>query len=388
MKNTAVERMFLAKSLFRQGVASCSKKQDHFEFSKGILSLQDAVELALGAVATKVDAQLKSKICFADYFKVINKKLATEPALPYERELLQLNDARIKIKHLGILQRPEDHKPAIGAVEPFLNFIATKYFGVEFERLSLADVVRKDDVRNLIKKAETQLSLKEMKECVITLAHAKFKLIGFHFIKGPLMRAFMGNADAEPLDWEKFDFGKDEIWLLEHGIDVTGYHRFNQILPEIGWDHKKKELVFWWEDSHSHEGNWTEPSLQWCIEFLIDMALKVESDNVYPKLIPDMEYFDFHLTSLKDDAVFWNYIKDEEFEERMRFRKTPIVPQAETFRLSKGQTIVGYASRQKDKPEWWFVISSQIPDKNGKAQGYGYVASADVEIRTVPKQAK
>lgn len=93
MADPAIERMFLAKTLFLQGERLCANHKDLFDFSRGILSLQDAVELALGAIATKTHVHFPKLVSFPEQFKKIDEKLKATGSrtLPFQRELLQLN---------------------------------------------------------------------------------------------------------------------------------------------------------------------------------------------------------------------------------------------------------------------------------------------------------
>lgn len=369
---TAIERMVLARGLFRDGMRAASNRRDPFEFSRGIMALQDAVELALGAAATQAGAVLKPKTHFAGYFDSINDKVGAGK-LPYYAELLRLNDARVKVKHHGILQKPEDHQVAVESVEPFLRHISRTFFQKEFESISLLDSIRNPKISEPIKTALKFREARNARGCVEALARARFEITQLRFTD-LLARALTQNAPADGVYWEKFDSTRDGIWLLEHGIDVSGFYRFSAILPALGWDQPKKELKFWWGEEHCHEGNWTDEHLDWCVEFVTDMAFKIERDTGLPDLIHGVRFLEHTVTALKDEVSVWNHILDDFVVKRLLLLGGPVVEQVSLLKLKKGEAITGYAYQDREKLSEWRIHSSDIPG------GSGVVLAADVEI--------
>ena len=383
-KKSELERMVLAKALLASGLRLC-KTRDAFDFSRGILNLQDAVEIGLGATASRLGVQLKKKITFADYFTEINKALSKigRDALPFERDLMLLNEARVKVKHFGLLQEPDDHEQAVGSANQFIEYLSRTFFAVELNELSLVQSIKNERVRAWVEKAEKALASKDPKSCVESLARARYELLQFRFMIGPFMRIFVPQPE-KPIDWEKFEHGKVEIWLLEHGIDTKQFFRFNSLLPEAGWNDAVKLLVLWWEGDYCHEVNWTEENLRWALNFFIDMAIKVEREGDYPNLVSDVEAFDYTITAKADTAVV-NYPKGGSYEQRMKLRGGVQVPQKEILALGAGKALVGHVNQDKEEREWIAVMSPALA-ADGKF-GFGYVKASEVVITRALKGA-
>src|SRR6266849_6189630 len=102
VRRDVLSRLVMAKVLYVGGAAACGATHDKQRFAIGLLSLQDAVELALGALGDHVRASLPDQMRFNDYFDRIDAQI-TPDKLPYRRELHALNSLRVNIKHRGIL---------------------------------------------------------------------------------------------------------------------------------------------------------------------------------------------------------------------------------------------------------------------------------------------
>lgn len=296
---SVIERMVLAKRLFQQGDAACANQLDLFEFSKGLLSLQDAVELSLGAIASVVKAKLKDPMAFAGYFAAINKELEQDKKLPYERELSQLNKARVSVKHYGILQRPSDHAQAIGAVKPFLEYASKTFLERDFDKLSLADMIPDEEIRTWVKNAELELEKgtpESWRECVETLAKVKYVLFDHEFDR-PKGLAGLAYSVAPPQ--------AQEIKMLQFGLDVLEFQELSLILPFVHWDRKEgSPLEIEWAGAYCHEGNWTKESLQRALESIIDMAIKIKAAHPATGLVPASDYFEYQIAPVNDEALF------------------------------------------------------------------------------------
>lgn len=372
-----IERMVLAKLLLSQGLSLCADTNDSIRFSQGLLSLQDALELALGALATFMDARLEPKTSFFDYFRKINDKLkaAGKTELPSQKELSLLNEARVKVKHHGLVQRPEDQQKHTIHVEPFIRHVCG-LMDIDLDNLSLCDAISSDKVRAVIREAEAKLSAEDFKGCAQALTMAQYHLFGYRFniVTFNDLHGLLGPAPA--VYWE--DFKTDhEVWLIRHGIDVAGFYRLRCLIPTWGITHKAREVVLWWEDDFCHPGNWNRGNMRWAINFTIDMAIKLERPHPGQGLMPRVQFFSHKITATKDDATFWNHNKNEdELDETMRFPP----PRREILKLKKGESIEGFAMRTKDIPNTWVVMSEAL-------QGGGGITTAyDVEVTEIPRE--
>lgn len=415
IEKSVIERMVLAKRLFQQGSIACANQLDLFEFSKGLLSLQDAVELALGAIASVTRTKLKDPMAFAGYFGAINKELDQDKQLPYVRELSLLNKARVGVKHYGILQRPSDHAQAIGAVKPFLEYASSTFLERDFDNLSLADMIPDESIRNPIKDAERQLEKgtpESYRECVQRLAGAKYLLFDFEFdsaIAFPLGGNDSGSVSVVSLDDfipvasfiksyyvpsppANLAFGDfstsshaQEIKMLQFGLDIHEFRKLSLILPRAHFNLGRGEWKFDWDydgiEGYCHAGNWTPEFLRWAMEFVIDMAIKIKTAHPTAGLIPASEYFEYIIIPKKDEAVFFakpggQFVAIETGKTPRETENNPIV-----FRLPKGEKLVASIKRLLNGA-WYEVHSSEI--RGGK----GYALAPDLSIERYPKKSE
>lgn len=372
-----IERMVLAKLLLSQGLALCADASDPMRFSQGLLSLQDALELALGAMATFVDARLEPKTAFYDYFRKINDKLkaAGKTELPSQKDLMLLNDARVKVKHHGLVQRPEDQQKHTIHVEPFIRHVCG-LMDIDLDNLSLCDAIGSEKVRDVIREAEAKLSAEDFKGCAQALAMAQYHLFGYRFNIAPYNDLNGLLAPGPAVHWE--DFKTDhEVWLIRHGIDVAGFYRLRCLIPTWGVTAKKHELVFWWEDNFCHPGNWSRGNMRQGINFTIDMAIKLERPHPGQGLVPRVQFLSHKITAIKGDATFWNHNKvEDELDETNRFPP----PRHEILKLKKGESIEGFAWRTKDNPTTWMISSDALEGGGGIATAY------EVDVQEVPRE--
>lgn len=95
MRIEILQRLVMAKLLFKQGESLCNKRNDRFAFAMGLLALQDAVEMVLGVVAEHVQAKVSDKTRFPEYFNLIEEKDNDTPIRKWRTQLLKLNKIRV-----------------------------------------------------------------------------------------------------------------------------------------------------------------------------------------------------------------------------------------------------------------------------------------------------
>ena len=121
------------------------------------LSLHDAVEFCLRAIAEEFDLALGQNDNLTQIFGVVDKHFAQEnppKKLPRQTQISFLNTTRGKIKHYASVPSPQDTENCVHHATYFLEQVSQDYFGVSFERVSLVTLVRDEALRQLLHKAE------------------------------------------------------------------------------------------------------------------------------------------------------------------------------------------------------------------------------------------
>ena len=286
-----LSRFVLAKVLYAQGAAACARTKDKQAFSIGLLSLQDSVELALGALGDHLQARLTDQLRFNEYFDRIDEKIAPE-ALPYRRELNTLNGVRVGIKHRGMLPDVEScrHFPAV--VLNFLTDVCDKHLSLDFALVSLRDAIKDENARRLLDGAEGAIGLGAYKEALELIASAWFRAFEHRYTLG--LAIMLGQEPAE-VDFPRVQPAQLRFDLIEKGIDQFLYFRFKNLVPKIG-RRKDGELVTVWEHDYGHPKNWTEQNARFVYNFAVDALLKVETE-------PDADFTLVHYLAAYLDKV-------------------------------------------------------------------------------------
>lgn len=112
---------------------------------------QDSVEMLIWVLIKKFDVPVTEKDGFVANLKALKDKRV---ALNETARIQDLNKARIGFKHNGNLPAPEDAAKYQKTTEVFLRMAFSAHFQVDFEELSLIDLVPFSDVRDRLKKAD------------------------------------------------------------------------------------------------------------------------------------------------------------------------------------------------------------------------------------------
>jgi len=269
-----LSRLVMAKVLYARGAAACASTKDKQGFSLGLLSLQDSVELALGALGDHVQARLTDQIRFNEYFDRIDDAIAPQ-ALPYRRELNTLNGVRVSIKHRGMLPDIDScrHFPAV--VLNFLTDVCDKHLGLDFTLVSLRDAIKDENAGRLFAAAEDAIDQGAYKEALELVASAWFRAFEQRYTQG---LAILIGPDAPEVDFPQARPAQLRFDLIEKGIDQFLYFRFKNFVPKIGRRVANGELVTEWQHAYGHARNWTEQNARFVYDFAVDALLKVETE--------------------------------------------------------------------------------------------------------------
>lgn len=122
--------------------------------SAAVLLLHDAVEAFLLLAAEHLGTAAPRE--FGQYWEALSPaKLPGGVNLTVKQGMLRLNKVRVNLKHLGV-------QPGKAAIDQNLADAATFFaentllvFGIDYEQVTMADVIEQEKVRELVRKAET-----------------------------------------------------------------------------------------------------------------------------------------------------------------------------------------------------------------------------------------
>ncbi len=366
-------RIIFAKKLFKDGELSCNIENDQMIFAKGLLLLHDATENALGAIADYIGAKLKDRTYILDYFSLIKQADKKHSTVPYMTSIKKLSTIRNNIKHQGILPDIKSNAHFPSTVYQLITDICQTYLGLDFNSVSLKNLIRDKGVLNFIKIAEKEIAGGSIEESLISLAFAMYYICESSTISEISVILF----NKKDLQYTE-PYGLDQtINLLKNRVDPYLYHRFTNLTPLIGKNVKKGKLTYWWDKTYGHPANWTDRNAKFCLDFCIDTALKFqrEKDEGY-SIINYQFVFEDTIEPFGEEAVFWNQSKYPP-EITLPAIQKPLGPRKKVFVLKKGDSIIGYATDDKDNLDEWQVLTQ---DERFKGMLFPVVSKKEVKV--------
>jgi hypothetical protein len=254
MQRSVLNKLLLARRLFELARDNLISTND-LSLSIGANLLQDSVETFLLAVSEQVNAGIVSRTDFDKYFELINEKIFPK-ALPFRSRLIALNKLRVNSKHYGLVPAKSETDVTVVSVREFFEEVTESVFGMKFGTISLIDLLREGEARELVREAEEAFKAGDFGTCLIASRKAiyvRFEeaydiapfatdpptglgLLGAMFKKSPY---FVRNKDyidknvMEPTDYIVFDHNALEMDLMKSGIDSVAFWNVWRLTPEV-----------------------------------------------------------------------------------------------------------------------------------------------------------
>jgi hypothetical protein len=258
-----------------------------------LLPFHDAVELFLQVAAETthsltMSAQQRTE--FMAYWHAFSK--AGLP-LPYEPQMRHFNDARVAVKHKGLLPIQQQIEEFRSVVTAFLTDATPKVFQIEFDSISLSSLVRSDDVRTAVQAAETAAEAGQFGEALEQATKAfHLSLRNYRWFETP--RLFDPTDAARDLrqrarhDRMVSDFSSftrsfeavaamgeslgEAITILAHHLDYDGYRRLRTYGPVVYQSEGLAGMSMHW----TQEPTTDRSIVDQCVAFAVDAALRLE----------------------------------------------------------------------------------------------------------------
>jgi len=252
MNKSTLNKLLLSRSLYQLA-------KEHIQSTSGIrLSiacnlLQDAVECFLLALSEHVNADIGQATQFDKYFQQINLKIAPRE-LPFRLRLISLNKLRVNSKHYGLEPAKSELEPLFTTVWELFNEVTRLDFGKEFATLSLVDMLRDGEAKELLRQAESAFEGADYAHCLILCRQAIFVKFEWSYNAQPfltgqplgLMAAFGSKVPyfarnqkyleenvKEPTDYVIYDHNALEMELMKSGVDSVAYWNVWRLTPEV-----------------------------------------------------------------------------------------------------------------------------------------------------------
>lgn len=280
--------------LVRQLAAEADRYVDQrtpFSAGVAISLMQDACELTLKAIVKERGIHVREPSQFEDVLKALGdvKEGQTHPALPMRTKLFELNRARVGFKHHGTVPSVETGEKLTRYGNSFLTQAVPAYFGIEFDSLSLADLIRAEKVRQHVKSAEEALREGDGATALIDAARAVNATAGA--LKKLLPKAdpnlqrlgdaFTDRHEAEAIR-NGFDYlvrylngAHEALLMVQAGVSVARMNHFNSFAPRIVTTMNGQEHVRWVRSVPPLE------QVEACVAFARDFGLAAQRQEAW-----------------------------------------------------------------------------------------------------------
>jgi hypothetical protein len=271
--------------------------------SIALLLLHDAIELFLVLACDRLNIP-SEKLLFDQYVTKVDERLRQDGKAELELRgwLGKLNKARVSLKHHGITPSAETLSEARLVANEFLLQNTKIIFGIEYESVSLLDIIQQELVRLYLTEAQLRVDREEFQEslayCAVAFAELKKwfvrQISDFEYVISP----FRGGVSDHSVPRWGLEFGdldsfyrqmnkglnevSDALRVIGMGLDYRTYQLFERITPSV---EKYGKQDYW----HWH---WASPitnlSLQhcnWAINYVLESSLSISTvTSAYPRV--------------------------------------------------------------------------------------------------------
>ncbi|HEY5508631.1 MAG TPA: hypothetical protein VIK29_08175 [Paludibacter sp.] len=289
-----IKRLAIIKQLFLQGVEQSNRTEGISSFS--ILSFHDSVEMFL-----KLYSEYKNvEDCFS-----FPKYWDKFPELPHKEQMNSLTLRRKNLKHKGVFPSKLDIEHSKFSTREFLQEASVLIDSIQFDKISLTDLVYSERVRILLKTAESEIENKNYEKILECVASAFKILITIYEdkatgdYKSPFFFGdnfnfhnsfFMGLSRYDsPDEFRKIGEFVDKageaiqqmqraIKMISLGIDYRKYVKFNYLTPNARLVHNGDVIC----EMHQSKLKdfYSEDELFFLVNFVIESALKLQEFEI------------------------------------------------------------------------------------------------------------
>lgn len=292
MDKSITRRLAFTKYVYRIAVEQSEKPEPMSATS--VLSFHDAIELFMQLASEYLDTG-QAQITFMQYWDILSKK-SPKGELTQKESIRRLNKARISLKHNGTLPSKLDIEAFRSSATNFFEENTPIVFGIRFSDVNLSELIRNDDARNSIIKAQEMLAEGKLEDVLDNAALAFNRLIDEYerrkrgqFGHSPFffgedmtfMSSFMLGRSVVGELGRFVDVVKESIEslqiavkILSLGIDYRRYTRFRLLTPSISQTMDEKYHIH--RTQTSSQRILTSNDVQFCIDFVIESAITLQ----------------------------------------------------------------------------------------------------------------
>lgn len=285
MQDVEVKRLAFIRYLYKVGIEQSYQPEPLNAIS--LLSFHDAAELFLQMASEHLDVT-KDVQKFMEYWDAINRKMDSDQ-LAQKDSMRRLNKARVQLKHNGTAPSKLDLEAFRATITNFLQENTTKVFDVDFDSISLVDLVAYDGAKSKLRSAQDLMQNGDPKRAIQTIAESFELLIHEYeqktrteFGKSPFFfgrqltfeTSFFMKVEGKMKPFvdkvqESITSMQTAIKILSFGFDYRKYSKFDLLTPIVLRDDNETLTA-------TPSDQITLEDCKFCFDYVIECALKLQ----------------------------------------------------------------------------------------------------------------
>lgn len=281
-------RLGFVRTLFLRGVESAERPDPLCALC--FLDLHDAAEMFVRVVCDVHHVPVTSRTSLLEYWELVKKKTGED--LGFKVAMVNLNSLRNSLKHSAITPARRECDAAVSVTREFLRENSVRFLGLEFESISIVDLVQWPQTREFLREALLHQAAADLPGAVDFTALAFSVLLveyqervretyGDHH--GSLrsgVRSSSMYALGHPIQMVLQEFERQistlhgGFRLLSLGVDHSRYEHFRLLAPQVTrqWDGKGTLVL----DRIDSRPELSLPDSQFCVDFVLSTALRLQ----------------------------------------------------------------------------------------------------------------
>ena len=286
---SVVRRLSFIKYLYGLGIEQ--SKQSEPLNSVSVLSFHDSAELFLQLGVEHLNSP-KTDSEFMSYWESLKTKLSSGD-ITQKESMRRLNKARVQLKHHGTMPSKLDIESFRATITNFFNENTYLVFGIEFNSISLLDLIQNLQAKTTLKKSQDLMNAGKKEESLKESAIAFQMLIDDYekrkrtiFGRSPFFFGrdltfnssfFMHVEDRKMVDFidkikESIESIQNAIKILSLGFDYKKYAKFRLLTPYVEMVGKGNYVT----GDISDEKSLSIDDCKFCIDYVIESAIKLQ----------------------------------------------------------------------------------------------------------------
>jgi hypothetical protein len=257
-----------------------------------ILTFHDSIELFLHLSCEELGININTDTPFMQYWEKL-KNLPNGTSLGYKSAIQRLNTLRVNLKHLGIRPDESEIESSRANTTSFFEDNTPIIFNVNFDKISMTDLVRYIPAREGLNEATILMEKKKFEDALAKIAIVFEQIIEDYesrkasrygsspFFFGESLALhnsfFMGIREGKMKEF--IDIVKDSIEsmqkamkILSLGLDYRQYVKFRLLVPQISRPLGSRDDYFITPSSQRHIAE----ECHFCYDFVIDSAIRIQ----------------------------------------------------------------------------------------------------------------